>query len=296
METKTCTGCKQNKILSDFAIEKGKVISRCRICVNAQKAAYKRRKREEAYQERIASGEVVLPINPIDNFICPYCHIEQSKTMFRPNRDKCLNCERAYGREYRQSDIGKEKSAQWLNDNRERMSELQAEWYQRNKEKRNEDYNRRYHSDVTFKFKVLCKSRIQTAFKTKDMRKSDKTVQYLNCSIPWLIEWFTTCFTAEMTVENHGDYWHMDHVIPINTFDLTDPEQIKLCFSWYNLSPLSASENMAKHDSINVQQIQQHVQKLLQFETYYNIHKYIDLCARHLRMTGNPLEFYLPLQ
>jgi hypothetical protein len=300
-ENKVCTGCGQRKILSDFPIEKRKgvckITTKCRICVNKQKAEYKRRKKEEAYQQRVASGEVILPADPINNFICKQCHVERPKDMFCQDRWKCIECERADGRAYRQSEVGKEKSAQWITNNQERMTQLQAEWYQRNKEKRNEEYNRRYHSDPVFKFKVSCKGRIHSAFNAKGMQKSNRTLEYLNCSIPWLMAWFEYNFNPGMTFENHGPYWHMDHVIPINLFDLTDPMHVLLCFSWFNLSPLEANSNMSKHDTIDTEQIKRHVQNLINFtfEINYNIEPYIDLYARYLRMSGSPLELYLPL-
>jgi len=305
METKTCTKCYQIKELSAFPTEKGRKIARCRLCVNAQKAEYKRRKRAEFRQQEIDSGKIILPIDPTNNQICPYCQIERPTTEFRHNRQKCKNCERLDGKAYRQSDIGKQKSQQWVENNRDQMTKLQAEWYQQNKEKRNEEYRHRYHSDPTFKFKQLCKRRILMAFKSQELQKAKQTVDYLNCSIHWLIEWLKFCFSSEMTLENHGKYWHIDHVIPINKFDLTDSWQIYFCFSWFNLSPMIGSENMSKHDTLNNEQIQKHVQKLVDFLFLWDhqsviidsFHKelYIDLCARHLRMSGNPLELCLPL-
>ena len=235
----------------------------------------------------------------MDTSLCRYCKQLRPLTDFRPKRRKCIHCERADGRTYRQSPVGKEKSVQWVENNQERMTELQAQWYQNNKEKRNQEYNERYHNDPLFKFQRLCKSRIQIAFRSRGLQKANKTVKYLNCPISWLTYWFSYCFTPEMTLENHGPYWHMDHVIPVNLFDLTDPLQVFLCFSWFNLSPLKGSENMSKHDSIDVEQVKQHVLKLVYFQFALGQPyptQYFELCARHLTMTGNSLEFYLPLR
>lgn len=298
METKVCTKCRVTKVISDFQLRNDKPISQCRTCVNAIKADYKRRKRAEVRQYQIESGEIRVPTDPLNNIICNQCRIEKPKTSFRVGRCKCIDCERAYGRAYRQSEAGKKKSAQWIENNPGRMTELQARWYQENKEKRNEEYIQRYHSDPVFRFKVLCKSRIHHALRAKGLQKSDKTVKYLNCSISWLVQWFQFCFSPEMTLENQGTYWHMDHVIPINLWDLTDPIHVLHCFSWYNLSPLPGNENMAKHDTIDTEQIQRHVQKLVDFLYLWNVHlphDYFDFCARHLRIAGKPLELYLPL-
>jgi hypothetical protein len=48
-----------------------------------------------------------------------------------------------------------------------------------------------------------------------------------------------------MTRENHG-LWHVDHIRPCASFDLTDPEQQAICFHYTNLQPLWAIDNIKK--------------------------------------------------
>ncbi len=40
--------------------------------------------------------------------------------------------------------------------------------------------------------------------------------------------------------------WHIDHIRPCASFDLTDPEQQKVCFNFRNLQPLFAIDNLKK--------------------------------------------------
>ena len=54
-------------------------------------------------------------------------------------------------------------------------------------------------------------------------------------------------FQPGMTWDNRGQ-WHIDHIRPCASFDLTDPEQQKQCFHYTNLQPLWAEDNLRKSD------------------------------------------------
>ncbi len=52
-----------------------------------------------------------------------------------------------------------------------------------------------------------------------------------------------------MSLDNYGEL-HVDHIKPCASFDLSDPEQQRLCFNYKNLQPLWAADNLSKADSI----------------------------------------------
>ena len=49
-----------------------------------------------------------------------------------------------------------------------------------------------------------------------------------------------------MTWDNYGD-WHVDHIRPCCSFDLTKIEEQNICFHYTNLQPLWAEENFKKN-------------------------------------------------
>ena len=52
-------------------------------------------------------------------------------------------------------------------------------------------------------------------------------------------------FDNKMNWQNYGS-WHVDHIIPVTAFNLSDPEQQKECFHFTNLQPLWGTENLRK--------------------------------------------------
>jgi len=77
--------------------------------------------------------------------------------------------------------------------------------------------------------------------------KSGSVMQYVGCSVGELRKHLQSLFSDGMTWENYGQ-WHVDHVRPCASFDLTDPAQVSKCWHYSNLQPLWGSENCSKRD------------------------------------------------
>jgi len=120
-------------------------------------------------------------------------------------------------------------------------------YYLKNKKTINEYalkyYHRRILKDINYKLKHFLRSRIFHALKNNS--KSKITTELLGCSIKYLKKYLEKQFTKNMTWQNYGK-WHLDHIKPCASFDLSDPEQQKLCFHYTNLQPLWAEENLKK--------------------------------------------------
>ena len=68
----------------------------------------------------------------------------------------------------------------------------------------------------------------------------------MGCTLPDLKEHLENQFTEEMSWENLGIFWHIDHIVPFAAFDLANHlEQRVVC--WYqNLQPLPGVDNLTK--------------------------------------------------
>lgn len=229
----------------------------------------------------------------IDNMVCRGCQKTLPVTDFRHNRRKCRECERKHGREYRKSEEGKEKSSTWVEKNRERMTELQANWFQDNKSQVQAKNRERMATDPRYKFIVNQRRRISLSLG----KKQKKTIEYLGCNSEEFFQWISSHMDGSFTLENHGNEWHIDHVIPVSTFNLDNESEVFLALNWRNTMPLSAKENLTKNNKILPDQVKQHLEKLQSFHREKNIELpqvFIDLFAKHL-VDGDLLKQSLPL-
>ena len=89
--------------------------------------------------------------------------------------------------------------------------------------------------------------RVSSALKKYQQKKTDSSLEYLGCSIEELSEHLEKSFTGIMSWENHGVFgWHIDHIRPVSSFDLSKEDDVKTCFSYKNLQPLWWEDNLKK--------------------------------------------------
>lgn len=82
-------------------------------------------------------------------------------------------------------------------------------------------------------------------------QKHNKTVDLLGCSVPELKKHLESQFQPGMTWDNYGRTgWHIDHIKPLSSFDLTDLEQLTEACKYTNLQPLWAKDNIQKSNKL----------------------------------------------
>ena len=82
---------------------------------------------------------------------------------------------------------------------------------------------------------------------------SASTLELLGCSIEEFKSHLESQFKDGMSWDNRGYYgWHIDHIIPCASFDLSNPAHQRACFNWRNLQPMWRLENQTKSNETPV--------------------------------------------
>lgn len=158
----------------------------------------------------------------------------------------------------------KAKSVRYRLKNHEKVLERCREWYALHKAEAHEATRRwrnanpemvraqrrawkhkKYYSDINYKLIETVRSRIRLALQKN--QKKGGTLELLGCTIKELKNHLEKLFLPGMTWENWTNFgWHIDHIIPLDAFDLSDEKQLKKACNYTNLSPLWWDDNLKK--------------------------------------------------
>jgi hypothetical protein len=109
----------------------------------------------------------------------------------------------------------------------------------------------RYNTDIKFKLSIVLRTRLNAAI--KNGQKAGSAIKDLGCSVDLLKSYIESKFLPNMTWDNWGkDGWHIDHIIPISNFDLTNREELLKACHYSNLQPLWALDNFMKSDKLYI--------------------------------------------
>jgi hypothetical protein len=104
-------------------------------------------------------------------------------------------------------------------------------------------FAKRYQRDPIFRLKHNLRGRIRIAI--RQGVRSARTAQLLGASFDIVQQYLTALFRPGMSWDNYGK-WHVDHIQPCDSFDLSKEDQQRQCFHYTNLQPLWAKDNLIK--------------------------------------------------
>jgi len=216
------------------------------------------------------------------NKTCTRCKAEKDLTMFgkcKVNPDGllrwCASCTSVYQREYQSKNAGKIScvKSEYYKNNKERLSRNHSNYVDKNRliiceykkahrlsnpdiyRKSSKAYAQNHpdrinasrakylNSNPSQKVASLLRSRIGKAL--SGGMKYESTENLTGCSFTDLKKHIEDKFLPGMSWENRSR-WHIDHIRPCASFNLSFEDQQRECFNYTNLQPLWALDNIKK--------------------------------------------------
>lgn len=234
---KNCSKCKTVKPITDFTKNKRRssgYAGTCKICRNKREAELRRPRTEEekvkykAYMEkyREKNKEAISKTRKAYNIL----NSEKNKVYCKAQyAEKKEEYKEKYGEQHK-------------------ISTLKS--YYKNKEKwlpRIKKYRRSENERIKSALRV----RLRYALKFKNSKKQGSAIKDLGCTVAELKIYLSSQFKHGMTWDNWGvKGWHIDHIIPLSRFNLSDRNEVLKAVHYTNLQPLWAKDNLSKSNKL----------------------------------------------
>lgn len=195
----------------------------------------------------------------------PFSEFNKSSRSRHGLHNHCRDCQRLSKRRYYLANMEKEKSksaargkdhavraaakARYAADHAYRASELEKNRVRRRtpdaREKANAARARLVDRSPTAKLAIYSRIRVRKAL--QGVARSASTMALIGCDADALRLHMERQFKPGMSWDNYGYRgWHVDHIRPCASFDLTDPDQQQECFHYTNLRPEWRYDNQSK--------------------------------------------------
>ena len=169
------------------------------------------------------------------------------KEWYEVNKDDVKERTKSYYNDNKDLRKSQMKSYQIVNKNK--IKAYNKTWRKSTKNIRSNKRRERIKHDVQYKLSESLRRRLRCALNGN--YKSGSAVRDLGCTIDELKSYLESKFQSGMTWDNWTiDGWHIDHIKPLASFDLTDRKQMLEACHYTNLQPLWATDNLSKSDKI----------------------------------------------
>lgn len=177
---------------------------------------------------------------------CKECRIKQTKQHKKDNREKVLENQR---RHYQENKVEIRKKQKLYNkNNKEKISLISKKWRDSNKD-HSRAYFRKYKKNrkqvnPLYKIKENLRNRLYYALNAKRWNKNTHFNEYTGCTLEELKTHIEKQFKNDMTWENYGSVWQLDHIK--NLASAKDEKELYKYSHYTNLQPLTKKEHLIK--------------------------------------------------
>lgn len=170
---------------------------------------------------------------------------ESGAANYQKNKEKVLARQKEYVKNNYEKIKKRNAEYQKRPEVKERERKRVSEWRRNNKKWINSHKRKRIATDPQYAIASRLRCRLYYAIGRRGWKKAEKTQELLGCTFEFLKQHLESKFKNGMSWDKPNSF-HIDHIKPLASFDLTDPEQQKAACHWSNLQPLYPEENIRK--------------------------------------------------
>ena len=121
------------------------------------------------------------------------------------------------------------------------------QYHTNRKERRSMLDKERRKTDLNFKLISNIRTRTSNSFRSQ----TNKTKKLIGSSNSFFKKWIIFQLYGDMTIENYGKVWCLDHCYPLSKINLSNENDLYKSTNWVNLRPLYMEDNLVKGDKID---------------------------------------------
>lgn len=250
---RVCIKCNQERENNDFyTYPNGRKINTCKYCQKAIQKAYdiaRAKKRSEEYYKLKEQNKIRKydEITGEELKQCSTCKQWKHKNEFVVRKNsldgytgQCKECIKQ---------ASKVRNNKLSIEEKEKLRVAKIEYMQKYRKENKEEINRKKRKENLSQMQILSHTISSAVYRVLKGIKSDRHWEDLvGYSIQELKEHLERQFNENMTWNNIGEYWEIDHIIPLNLFhyETEQDKQFQICWSLANLRPLEKIANKSR--------------------------------------------------
>jgi len=159
---------------------------------------------------------------------------ERSKKYYRENKDKVNEYQKIYRKKYYQL-------------NKTRLKQEHKDYYNKNKDEWNRRYNYNYHFKTAFNINRRLRARVRNAINYYTRTGKTRPSREYGINYKKIID-----HLKPFPKDKH--LYHIDHIKPLFSFNLNNPDEVRQAFAPENHQWLLAERNLTKGKMVELQQ------------------------------------------
>tara|TARA_R100000951_G_scaffold19669_1_gene16542 strand:+ start:81 stop:896 length:816 start_codon:yes stop_codon:yes gene_type:complete len=172
---------------------------------------------------------------------------ENKKKYYENNANKCK--ERIKKWRENNSDKILEYNKKYYEDNPDKIKEINKKWREKNKCEHDKAHGYCKICDKCLYLIKLQRVHLYNCLKNSNLEKTKPSISYLDCSAEYFVEYFEkkmNIWNENNEIKMNWDNIHIDHIKPVNAFDIDDEEEFLKCCHYSNMQPLLVEDNLSK--------------------------------------------------